>query len=304
MTARASGSASGERLPGNSGTTSRPFAGARHFAANRKPLPPAGPAGNPLLGSRRVKDIASADIMRFMRDIASGKTKANLKTCKNGRATVRIGTGAGLRTVGLLGTIFTYARKNGIIDSNPAHGVRKAADQRRTRLSEDELCLLGRILQSASEDHLTRTAADLAKTTALTMTDMRLSCPVSECASLGRIKNTHEPKVSRSAEKPLRCASTSKSQHLRVHISHGPITGTAPRPHLTSARPNGRRGAGLNGAAVPHPRPTSTRNSHPRPEFRRAQVCQNDGLSRATDCRSIRSPSSFRTGCFCMPFAP
>lgn len=123
----------------------------------------------PLLGSRRVKDITSTEVTRFMRDIASGKTKTSEKTCKHGRAIVRGGIGTSTRTVGLLGAIFTYARENGIIGTNPVHGVRKAADQRRTRrLSEDEYRLLGQLLRTASENDQFRTAVDLAKAIALT----------------------------------------------------------------------------------------------------------------------------------------
>ncbi len=39
----------------------------------------------PLLGTRRMKDLTSADVTQFMRDIASGKTKADLKTRRRGR---------------------------------------------------------------------------------------------------------------------------------------------------------------------------------------------------------------------------
>ena len=39
----------------------------------------------PLLGVRRVKDIAVADVIRFMRDVASGKTKFDQKTRTRGR---------------------------------------------------------------------------------------------------------------------------------------------------------------------------------------------------------------------------
>lgn len=123
----------------------------------------------PLLGTRRVKDITSADVTRFMRDVGSGKTKANQKTRKHGRAIVRGGIGTGTRTVGLLGAIFTYARENGIIESNPAHGVRKAADQKRSRrLSEDEYRMLGQLLRKAAEDEQFATAAEMARAIALT----------------------------------------------------------------------------------------------------------------------------------------
>jgi integrase len=123
----------------------------------------------PLLGTRRVKDLTSADIIRFMRDVASGKTKADQKTKKRGRSIVRGGIGTGTRTVGMLGAILTYARENGIIETNPAHGIRKPAyDKRTRRLSEDEYRLLGKLLRKAALDDQIATAAAIARTIALT----------------------------------------------------------------------------------------------------------------------------------------
>lgn len=123
----------------------------------------------PLLGTRRVKDLVAADVTRFMRDVASGKTRLNQKTGKHGRSIVRGGVGTGTRTVGLLGAILTYARENGIIEVNPAHGIRKAADQKRTRrLSDDEYRLFGELLRKAADDDQLATAADMARTIALT----------------------------------------------------------------------------------------------------------------------------------------
>lgn len=123
----------------------------------------------PLLGSRRVKDITSADVTRFMRDIASGKSKLDQKTRKHGRSIVRGGIGTGTRTVGLLGAVFTYAKENGIVETNPAHGIRKAADQKRNRrLSENEYRVLGELLRAAADDEQLATAADMARAIALT----------------------------------------------------------------------------------------------------------------------------------------
>lgn len=123
----------------------------------------------PLLGTRRVKDLASADIIKFMRDVASGKTKTDQKTKKRGRSIVRGGIGTGTRTVGMLGAILTYARENGIIETNPAHGIRKPAYEKRTRrLSEDEYRLLGKLLSKAAQDDQLATAAAIARAIALT----------------------------------------------------------------------------------------------------------------------------------------
>lgn len=70
----------------------------------------------PLLGTRRVKDIASTDVNRIVRDVTAGRTKANVKTKARGRAIVRGGAGTAARAVGLLGGIFTYAIEQGIIE--------------------------------------------------------------------------------------------------------------------------------------------------------------------------------------------
>ena len=49
--------------------------------------------------------------------------------------------------------ILTYAVEAGIIDTNPAHGVRKPKDNvRNRRLTEAEYRTLGKILREAAED--------------------------------------------------------------------------------------------------------------------------------------------------------
>jgi len=94
----------------------------------------------PLIGTRRVKDLTKTDINKVLKDIMAGKTRVSVKTKKlRGKAIVRGGAGTATRTVGLLGGILTYAVEAGIIESNPAHGVRKPKDNvRKRRLSEAE----------------------------------------------------------------------------------------------------------------------------------------------------------------------
>jgi hypothetical protein len=108
----------------------------------------------PLLGSRRVRDLAKSDITQAMKDIMAGKTRANVKTDKlRGRAIVRGGAGTAARTIGLFGGILTYGVELGIIEQNPVHGVRKPKDQvKARRLSEQEYRALGDILRKAVED--------------------------------------------------------------------------------------------------------------------------------------------------------
>lgn len=107
----------------------------------------------PLLGSRRVKDLTKAILTKVMRDIMAGKTKAFIKTNKlRGRANVRGGPGTAARTLGLIGGILTYAVDLGVIDSNPAHGVKRPKDNVRSRrLTDAEYRVLGRMLKAAAE---------------------------------------------------------------------------------------------------------------------------------------------------------
>jgi len=104
----------------------------------------------PVLGSRPVRDLKTPDITRFMRDIASGKTAADIKTGFRGRAIVKGGPGTASRTVGLLGGILSFAVSEGIISANPARGVKRPADKRREiRLSADQYRALGNALAEA-----------------------------------------------------------------------------------------------------------------------------------------------------------
>lgn len=104
----------------------------------------------PLLGRKKVAEITRADIKRFLQDVATGKTAADIKTGKYGRARVTGGKGTASRTLGLLGGIFTYAIDLGHIEMNPVHGVKRFADHRHDRfLSEAELVRLGDALRQA-----------------------------------------------------------------------------------------------------------------------------------------------------------
>lgn len=124
----------------------------------------------PLIGTRRVKDLSKADINKVLKDIMAGKTRVSVKTKKlRGKAIVRGGAGTATRTVGLLGGILTYAVEAGIIERNPAHGIRKPKDNvRNRRLTEAEYRTLGKILRNAASDDNYQMTVDIIRQIALT----------------------------------------------------------------------------------------------------------------------------------------
>lgn len=124
----------------------------------------------PLIGTRRVKDLSKADVNKVLKDIMAGKTRVSVKTKKlRGKAIVRGGAGTATRTVGLLGGILTYAVEAGIIERNPAHGIRKPKDNvRNRRLTEAEYRTLGKILLNAARDDKYQMTVDIIRQIALT----------------------------------------------------------------------------------------------------------------------------------------
>lgn len=124
----------------------------------------------PLLGTRRVKDLTKADINKVLKDIMAGKTRVSVKTKKlRGKAIVRGGAGTATRTVGLLGGILTYAVEAGIIEHNPAHGLRKPKDRvRDRRLTEAEYRVLGEMLRQAAANEKYAMTVDIIRQIALT----------------------------------------------------------------------------------------------------------------------------------------
>ncbi|MEQ1717186.1 MAG: site-specific integrase, partial [Hyphomicrobium sp.] len=77
--------------------------------------------------------------------------------------------GTATRTVGLLGGILTYAIEAGIINANPAHGIRKPKDNvMDRRLTEAEYRTLGSILTEAAKDERYQTTVNIVRMIALT----------------------------------------------------------------------------------------------------------------------------------------
>jgi integrase len=134
----------------------------------------------PLLGNKLVIDLTRADVTKFMRDVAAGKTARKDRSGKNGaRVEVRGGMGTAGRTTGLLGGILTYAVDEGIIPGNPARGVKLPADNvRDRRVTADEYRAIGNALSGPESEVDTPQAITGAWLLALT------GCRLGEIAAL------------------------------------------------------------------------------------------------------------------------
>ncbi len=117
-----------------------------------------------LLGRKKVHDVSRGDVKKFLQDVAHGKTAADVKTGKRGRAIVRGGQGTATRTVGLLGGIFAYAVDCGMIEASPVIGVKRFADKKGNRyLSQQELVALGEGLRKAEGEGENQLAISVIK---------------------------------------------------------------------------------------------------------------------------------------------
>lgn len=124
----------------------------------------------PLIGTRRVKDLTRADMVKIMRDIMAGRSRIIVKTKKlRGKSIVRGGPGTATRTLGLIGGILSYAIDLGIIEHNPTHGIKKPKYKvRERRLTEAEYGILGSMLRDAQTQEKFWPTTDIIRQIALT----------------------------------------------------------------------------------------------------------------------------------------
>jgi len=123
----------------------------------------------PLIGNRTVKDLTAGDVRRFLQNVIAGKTKADVKTKKRGRAIVTGGRGTAARTIGLLGGILTYAVEQGYRGDNPSRGIVRPKDRTREwRLDDAGYRLLGKCLSDAEHNAANWQPILIARALALT----------------------------------------------------------------------------------------------------------------------------------------
>ncbi len=87
----------------------------------------------PLIGKRAVNSLTAADVSRMQADIAAGKTAADIKTGKQGRAIVKGGKAVAGHATAVLSIMLSFAVRRGIASANPAMGVEKLKPQARER---------------------------------------------------------------------------------------------------------------------------------------------------------------------------
>lgn len=101
----------------------------------------------PLIGNRTVDSLIKGDIQRVRTQIAAGESKTRRKGRKRGLIKVTGGEGTATRTIRLFSSILSYAVDAGVIERNPALGIRLAkGGQRHRYLSPTELKRLGEVL--------------------------------------------------------------------------------------------------------------------------------------------------------------
>jgi len=101
-----------------------------------------------LIGQNRADKLTRPMVQRMADDITQGKTAITVNTKKRGKAVVTGGAGTSARVVELLGGIWSWADKRGMVSgANPAHGIDTVRGQAADRvLSKAELKRLGKVL--------------------------------------------------------------------------------------------------------------------------------------------------------------
>lgn len=115
----------------------------------------------PLVGELRTDRLTRIEVQRLADAIAQGKTATTVKTGIRGKAVVTGGAGTAARVVELLGGIWNWAEKRGLVSgANPARGVETVRGEAADRvLSFDELKALGKVLATQAPLHPAATTA-------------------------------------------------------------------------------------------------------------------------------------------------
>ena len=108
----------------------------------------------PLIGSTLAQDLTRADVQRMVDQVTQGKTRGIHKTKRYGKAVVKGGGGTAARVASLLGGIYSWGEKRGLVSGlNPVRGVDTARYTPRDRVcSSSELRALGKALEETAAE--------------------------------------------------------------------------------------------------------------------------------------------------------
>jgi len=123
----------------------------------------------PLLGSKLVQDITLRDVERFFHAVRRGETATVEKTRPRGVAVVTGGAATAARAVELLGSIFSYAIRQGFRDDNPVKGFDRPPPVKRDRaLTPIEYGRLGEAFRALEQEGANPVALSAFRALALT----------------------------------------------------------------------------------------------------------------------------------------
>jgi integrase len=124
----------------------------------------------PLLGRKMLKSLTQADVAKLQADIASGKSKADVRTKSRGRAVIRGGKGTAARSLAVLGAMLQFGVGRGLTPINPARGVPLLKGEKKERfLSDSEIAKLADVIDAMeSEAAISSTAAAAVRLLLLT----------------------------------------------------------------------------------------------------------------------------------------
>jgi integrase len=124
----------------------------------------------PLLGHRRASELNAGDIESFVTDVTAGKTARDMKVGPRKRIIVRGGDGAARKVVRDLSAVFSFARRNEIVDRNPCEtaAVRKTDNRSERYLTLEEVARLGAALDELESEKVNPKALNIARLWVLT----------------------------------------------------------------------------------------------------------------------------------------
>lgn len=117
----------------------------------------------PCLGSMKVRDVRRLDIENLKVAVREGRTARKLPARTRGRRNITGGQGAANRVIALVSKLFGCAVEWGILEANPARGIRKYREYRKDRyLNKIEVSRLLEALDQADTSVLVPAEATAA----------------------------------------------------------------------------------------------------------------------------------------------